>query len=291
MQDPEVSIAAVTYRDLETTKRFVDSVVSCTKEPFQFVMVDNGSPKELSDYLTDLQTKIPHFTLIKNSSNLGIGIGMNQAMRACTTDYIFRCDSDIEIQTSYWTQFMRELSDHFPEIGAVGTAITGGNLIKRPNYIETDICLSNCMLIPRRTMAAIDKKMKEELPRVQKEVARLVIEGSSRYDGYYRHLGGMLNEMLHHAGYWSPNFPYGTDDFHYSMLIRYSGLKIVKDERTRVVHKDDSMRPEWTAERHRRVSEGFQYWRTFWEVMENFTDIQSLTWDCWPMNKAYLAHR
>lgn len=287
MTEPIVSVAAVTYRNLEQTKAFVDSVLACTKEPFEFIMVNNGSPIDVATYLNSCVEKIPNFNLINNPSNMGIGIAMNQAMRACKTNYIFRCDSDIVIRTSYWTELMRELSDKHPEVGAVGTAITGGKLIDRGKYIESDICLSNCMLIPRRTIETIDRKMKEELPRVRQAITKLILSGTSRYDGYSKHLGGMLNEMIYHGGYWSPNFPYGTDDFHYSMLVRHAGLKIVKSELVQVIHKDESMRPDWSAERHRRVSEGFQYWRTFWEIMLDFDRIESLTWDCWPMNKTY----
>lgn len=287
MSEPEVSIVSVTYRNFPQTKEFVDSVIECTKSPFELVMVDNGSPKDVADYLDSLKDKIENYTLVRLPSNLGIGPGMNAGMRACKTNYLFRCDSDIVIQSAYWTQFMREIVDKYPEVGAVGTAITGGKLIRRDHYTETDICLSNCMLIPRRTIDAIDKKMKEEMPRISKKIAELIQAGVGRYDGYFKHLGSIINEMHYDNGYWAKAYPYGTDDFHYSMLIRWAGLHIAKEDRTMVFHKDESMRPDWTAERHRRVSEGFQYWRTFWEIFEDFYDIPSLTWDCWPMNKRY----
>ena len=286
MSEPIISIAMVTYRDLTTTKRFIDTVTECTKEPFELVVVDNGCPQDLRDYLKSLESKIANYKLIVNSSNQGIGIGMNQAMRGCSTPYIFRCDNDVEIKSAYWTQQLREIADQNPEVGAVGTAITGGTLIRRTNYVETDICLSNCMLIPRRTLYAIDQKMKAELPRVRQLITKEILDGKSRYDGYFKHLGGMLNYMTYHGGFWDLNFPYGADDFHYSLLIRYADLKIAKDDRTMVYHKDDSMRPEWKDERHKRVSEGFQYYRTFWEKMLEFEQVTNM-WECWPINKQY----
>lgn len=283
----EVSIAAVTYRNLPQTKAFVDSVLECTKEDFQLVMVDNGSPKDLAEYLDSLKDKVKNYELIRNSNNMGIGVAMNQAMRACKGKYIFRCDSDVIIQSTYWTELMREVVDKHPEVGAVGTSITGGTFIKRDGYLETDICLSNCMLIPRRTLDAINVKMRNELPRVSEKICELIKKSDGRYDGYYKHLGGMLNYMHYHGGLWDINFPYGADDFHYSMLIRYAGLRITKDDRIRIIHKDESMRTDWQAERHRRVSEGFQYYRTFWEVMLDHWQVTDM-WATWPMNKAYL---
>lgn len=176
--EPEVSIAAVTYRNLDATQKFIDSVQECTKSPYQLVVVDNGSPEDVAAYLDSLESKIPHYKLIRNPSNLGIGVGMNQAMRACTTGYIFRCDTDVEIKTAYWTQFMRELVDRYPEVGAVGTAITGGHLKERSSYTETDLCLSNCMLIPRKTIETIDRVLHQELDRIRRLVVADILGGN-----------------------------------------------------------------------------------------------------------------
>ena len=291
MNVPHVSIAAVTYRDLEQTRAFVDSVYACTQEPFEFIMVSNGCAPELLNYLKTQEATRGNFILHKNAQNLGIGPAMSTAMSLCTTPYIFRCDSDIEIKTAYWTKFMCEIADAYPEVGAVGTAITGGVLIKREGYTETDLCLSNCMLIHRRAMEAIDRKMKAELPRISAKISELIKLNVGRYDGYFNHLGNMLNEMHYDGGRWARAYPYGTDDFHYSMLVRYAGLRIAKDYRVNVLHKDASLSPAEPSkkdnDRDRKVNIGFQYWRTFWELMEDFHDIKSLDYPVWPMNQAY----
>ena len=57
MSEPEVSIVAVTYRNMQQTKEFVDSVIECTKSSYELVMVDNGSPKDVADYLEALGDK------------------------------------------------------------------------------------------------------------------------------------------------------------------------------------------------------------------------------------------
>jgi len=151
MSSPSVSIAAVTYRDIEQTKAFVDSVYACTQEPFEFVMVSNGSAPDLLSYLKSQRDTRGNFILKENAQNLGIGPAMSVAMSLCTTPYIFRCDSDIEIQTVYWTSLMREIVDANQEVGAVGTAITGGVLIRRQGYIETDCVLATvCLSIAER---------------------------------------------------------------------------------------------------------------------------------------------
>lgn len=305
MVRPRVSIATVTYRNLEQTRQFIESACATCVQDFELIVVDNGSGKDVANFLDSLEGKIENYKLIRNKSNLGIGPAMYQAMKACTTDYIFRADSDVVLLSNGWDVTMCSYVDRFPEVGAVGTAITGGKFIPRcgativtsegghislrenGGYIETDICLSNFMLIPRRTINAIAKRAVEELPTIRKRVSDIVMEGKPRWEGYFGHLGSLVDYMTYHAGYWNPAYPYGTDDMDYSMWVRWAGLKIAKAPTAEVFHKDESMRPDFKDERHRRVSIGFQVWRAAWEVLENHTGITSLDWDCWPMNIAY----
>ena len=302
METPTFSIASVSYRNVEQTRRFIESIYMTAAKSFEFIMVNNGSVE--LDSLFREYSRRDNFKVIRNQFNLGIGPAMNQAMRACTTDYIFRSDADVVLQSRGWDQQMIAYVDRFPEVGAVGTSITTGKWIPRrgaswfqrgndyffvenEGYVETDLCLSNFMLIPRRTIHAIGNKAKEELPRVRKKVAEIITQQGSRWDGYFRQLGGLINEMTYHAGWWSPEYPYGTDDFHFSMWVRYAGLKITRAPGVLIRHEDESLRPEWKEERDRRVNLGFQQWRASWEVLEDFFDVKSLDYDCWPMAKKY----
>jgi glycosyltransferase involved in cell wall biosynthesis len=261
-------------------------------EPHEIVCVDNGSPADVAAYLDAEAKRDPNFILVRNKSNLGIGVAMNQAMRKCRTDYILRADSDVVLQTPYGTRLMRELLDAHPEVGAVGTSITGGNFIQRDGYIETDICLSNCMLIARRTIVAIDQKMKAELPRVRKVIAEKIANDPPKYVDYFKHMGEMLDYMANDGGYWTRAMFYGADDFFYSMLIRYAGLRITRHPLVHVYHKDASLSPENPAgrdmDRDRKVREGFQYWRTFFEILCDDYFTGPLDYGSWKMNKQYI---
>lgn len=302
MSAPKFSIASVTYRNLEQTKQFIESVYNTVSgQPFEFIMVNNGCDKPLSDYLQEQERTRENFKVAVNKSNMGIGPAMSRAMKACSTDYIFRADSDVVMLSSDWDEEMMRYVDKFSEIGAVGTANTGGNFIPRKGaaisadrtyisenagYIETDICMSSFMLIPRRTIDTISKRMRDELPRIQKIVVDSVMSSKNSYDGYQRHLGGILNYMLNHAGYWNAEIFYGADDFWYSMMIRYCGLRIAKAPSVKVFHKDESMRPDWTTDRDKYVSEGFQIHRLTWEIFQDFNKVVDM-WDCFPLNSYY----
>jgi glycosyltransferase involved in cell wall biosynthesis len=299
--DPKVSIAAVTYRNLDQTRKFVESVYDTASLPFELVMVDNGCPPELSGFLQSMSERTDNFRVLKNKTNQGIGRAMGRAMKECRTPYIFRSDTDVRLLSRGWDQTMCSYVDRFPEVGAVGTSITGGKFIPRRGatltsnqmsenggYIETDICMSNFMLIPLRTIHAIQKQMSVDLPRVQKVITEAVNSGRSKYDGYFRHLGGLLNYIHNHAGYWCSEIFYGSDDFWYSMMIRYAGLRITRDPSVRIEHKDESLRPDWKEDRNHYVSEGFQVHRLTWEVLQDFDQVTDM-WDCFPLNRRYVS--
>lgn len=268
-----VSIAAVTYRNLEQTRDFVESVLANTKEPFELVIVDNASEPELATYLDTLKLTLPSdckYKLIRNLRNHGIGVGMNQAMAACTTDYVFRCDTDIEIRTPFWTSLMIDLYERNPSVGAVATARCGGRRRQDLSGLaETDMIQSFCMLIPRTTIASIAMKtlaiQAQVLARVDEHLAK-----PEKFTSHHRYLEAVKHWALRTDGLWDSGWPmYGMDDFDYSYAILWSDLRLVVDTRVDVLHKDESMRSELKAKRHDDVSNGARYLRTKWEIVEN----------------------
>lgn len=292
--EPAVSIAAVTYRNLPATKAFVDGVKANTSEPYELVIVDNNSPKDVADYLDSLLS-LPHFKLIRNKANLGIGVGMNQAMAECTTNYIFRCDSDILIRTPNWTKAMRVIADAHVEVGAVGTNNTGGILSQGPNYLETDLICSNCMLIPRRTITTIREKIKATRATTLEKVQHFLNQ-PERFADYHRYLEGIKHWALRADGLWDSGWPkYGMDDFDYSYQILWAGLRLAKDDRIYVHHTDDSMREDNKEQRHKDVNDGARYLRTKWEIVEDHWDDPEApngkgwkdVWGYLPAHRAY----
>jgi len=272
-----IDIATVCYRDLEKTQRFIRSIIEKTTEPFNLVIVDNNSEADVLNLLDTLRTsKMPpllkSLTIIRNEVNLGIGIGMNQAMRECKSDYIIRCDSDIEIVTSGWTELLTETAKKSSMIGAVATKSCGGNLRSRDGIIETNIILSNCMLIPRTAIRKICATVKNRRSEI---LERLIpfLNQPEKFEGHHRYLEAIKHWLLKPDGCWDAGWPlYGFDDFDYSYTLLWSDLILTKDDRVDVIHHDSSLRPDWKETRHKAVSEGARYFRTKWEIIEDHWD-------------------
>lgn len=285
----KVSIVSVTYRSLSETSRFVESVLTNTPFDHEFIMCANGvQEQDLREYLVRKERE-GKIRVLWNRENIGVR-AFNQVMRMASTNYVFRCDSDILIQDPYWVKRMVDqhaLSNH--EIGdvvAVGTANTRGHRIRRtPNTVETDMIMSNCMMIHKPTSMRIVDSLNARLPAMEAE-ARVRKSRPEGYVGEHADLDAAIEYARLHAPWWDFNFGgtteklgYGSDDMWWSIIARWAGLKLVTSS-AGVVHFDASMRPGYEGERHRLVGRGFQYMRTVLSLTMDVWDVKD--WDSLP---------
>lgn len=266
---PRLSIAAVTYRSAEDTAAFVDSIIQTTTEPYELVIVNNGSDPETAKYLASLSGAV---TVLHNPENLGIGFAMNQAMRACRGDFIVRSDSDVIIKQRGWQEPMIKMLGDYPELGAVGTAITGGVQFKGPRYVETDLICSCFMMIPRRSVGAIwAKALLERGPALER--IKTFLQKPEGYEGQHRDAFLAAKWLLQPDGFWDAGWAslWGFDDFDYSYALHWAGLRLAKSD-VLISHRDSSSRTGNEKLRHENASRGAQYFRTKWSLIEDHWD-------------------
>lgn len=271
---PRLSIATVTYRNVEDTAAFIESIAKTVTEPYEIVIVNNNADESVVNYLSSLTGAV---TVINNPVNLGIGFAMNQAMRACRGDFIVRSDSDVILQHIGWEVPMIELLTKYPELGAVGTAITGGVQFKGPKYTETDLICSCFMMIPRRAIQSIVDKAKT-IPTAQfgakmaNRISHITASGEG-YTGELRDTYMTMKWLLQPDGFWDAGWAslWGFDDFDYSYALHWAGLRLAKSD-VLISHKDSSSRIGNEKLRHENASRGAQYFRTKWSLIENHWD-------------------
>ncbi len=74
------SIVIVTHNQLEYTRQCLDSVRRLTDEPYELIVVDNGSTDGTVEYLRAM----PGVRLIVNDGNRGFPAAANQGIAAAT---------------------------------------------------------------------------------------------------------------------------------------------------------------------------------------------------------------
>lgn len=136
------SIVILTHNQLEYTKKCIESIFTHTKEPFELIVVDNGSTDGTIEYLetevgggrtedgdrkADIRVRI-----IKNRENLGFAAGNNQGMAAARGNYIHLMNNDIVV-TPGWLDRMVSCAERDPKIGIVGPM---SNYVSGPQLVE-----------------------------------------------------------------------------------------------------------------------------------------------------------
>ncbi len=127
-QPHKLGIATVTYipsqegyfRDsLAILKLTLNSLIRNTAEPFDMLVFDNGSCREIKSELTKLHQEGLIRWLVLSGENLGKTGAQNWIFSAMPNEWICYTDSDVLFRKG-WIEASREIIKHFPSAGMVG---------------------------------------------------------------------------------------------------------------------------------------------------------------------------
>jgi GT2 family glycosyltransferase/Tfp pilus assembly protein PilF len=116
------SIVILTYNQLNYTRKCLASILKNTSEPFELIVVDNGSSDDTVEYLqTALNEQKPEikFKILQNKRNLGFAAANNQGIAAARGDYILLLNNDVVV-TRGWLRRLLACAEQDTQIGLVG---------------------------------------------------------------------------------------------------------------------------------------------------------------------------
>lgn len=122
------SIILVTYNQFHYTQMCVESLRFRTDEPFELIVVDNGSTDETVDYFRNQ----PDVTLIANPDNRGFPAAVNQGLAVATGRQILLLNNDTIVSTGWLRRILETLASD-PKIGLVGPV---SNSVSGPQEID-----------------------------------------------------------------------------------------------------------------------------------------------------------
>jgi len=86
-------------------------------DPFDVIIVDNGSTDGSVRFVKD---NYPDYTLIENKENLGFSAGVNQGIKASSSEYVFLLNNDTELESNCISN-LRECIEEGDDIFAVAS--------------------------------------------------------------------------------------------------------------------------------------------------------------------------
>lgn len=113
------SIIILTWNQLAFTQACFASIAEHTEEPYELIVVDNGSTDGTVAWLREQAARDGRISVIENSENKGFAAGCNQGINAAKGDYVLLLNNDTVV-TCGWLIGMREVLDRYPDAGIVG---------------------------------------------------------------------------------------------------------------------------------------------------------------------------
>lgn len=113
------SIIILTRNQLPLTKICFASIIANTPEPYELIVIDNGSSDGTVEWLREQAEADTRIRLIENSVNKGFAAGCNQGITAAHGEYLLLLNNDTVV-TPGWLSGLREVLDRYPDTGIVG---------------------------------------------------------------------------------------------------------------------------------------------------------------------------
>jgi GT2 family glycosyltransferase/tetratricopeptide (TPR) repeat protein/2-polyprenyl-3-methyl-5-hydroxy-6-metoxy-1,4-benzoquinol methylase len=113
------SIVILSHNQLPLTRWCVDSIRLLTDEPYEVVLVDNGSTDGTPEYLRALAASDGRVKVVLNAENRGFPAGCNQGIAASRGSQVLLLNNDTVVTTGWLARMLRALHSS-PSVGLVG---------------------------------------------------------------------------------------------------------------------------------------------------------------------------
>lgn len=101
----------------------LDSVFDQTLKPTEVILVEDGKlTDELDKVIDEFLTKHKNLCIIKNEKNQGLGFSLNDGLKKCKYEYVFRMDTDDICRNDRFEIQMNYMKEH-ADIDVLGTNI------------------------------------------------------------------------------------------------------------------------------------------------------------------------
>lgn len=206
MFKPRVSIVIPVYNQLEYTKKCIESIIKYTHISYEIIIVDNASEDGTKKYLESLE----YIKIVRNDSNKGYPVAINQGLVEATGEYIILMNNDI-VLTPNWLDGLIEVAESDPKIGLVGPAInvvSGFQLDLDAQYSDPNMAVE------------YSKKVRENRRRAWMETPRIAFVCTLIKRDVVKAIGG-LDERFSPGNYEDDDYCLRANQAGYNLVIAW----------------------------------------------------------------------
>jgi GT2 family glycosyltransferase/acetyltransferase-like isoleucine patch superfamily enzyme/cytochrome c-type biogenesis protein CcmH/NrfG/glycosyltransferase involved in cell wall biosynthesis len=130
------SIIILAFNQLKDTKLCLQSIENHTPQPYELILVDNGSTDNTLDYLQKYADDHSNVQVIANKENLGFAAGNNQGLAVAKGNYVLMLNNDTVVAKG-WLGRMLAVFERYPEVGIVGPVsnnVSGPQQVREASY-------------------------------------------------------------------------------------------------------------------------------------------------------------
>lgn len=167
-----VDIIICVHNVYEDTKRCIESVFEHTSEPFNIIIVDDGSDAQTRDYLRSLAQYTSNVRLIRNEKANGYTIAANIGLRASEAEYCVLLNSDT-IVTDGWIDKMINCMKSDKDIGVVGPLSNTASWQSVPKLFGADGDWSQNLIPEGYSVEDVGRMIEKYLPLIYVQVPLL----------------------------------------------------------------------------------------------------------------------
>jgi len=117
----KASVIIPVWNQLGYTRICVDYLLKNTPEPFELVIIDNGSTDGTAEYFGELKKNVD-VQYIKNEKNLGPIVALNQGVGRSSGDILAAMHNDLVLFEKGWLSKLVDTLSRDERIGLAGLA-------------------------------------------------------------------------------------------------------------------------------------------------------------------------
>lgn len=127
----------------------LDSVFNQTIQPSEIVLVEDGPlTPELYNVIEEYSSRFPIFKIVKNDTNLGLGLALQKGVEACSYEIIARMDTDDVLPADRFEKQLAKINEGYDVVSCWSTLFIDNKenvvaLKTRPEHHEDIVKLAH----------------------------------------------------------------------------------------------------------------------------------------------------